>query len=73
MVEHLLDAAVTSNFAIQQVQQLEMELQTEYEHLTTPCRLLSTAIMPEITASVNSILWNHAASKNCKKHEIISF
>ncbi|KAL7543356.1 hypothetical protein ACHAXR_013109 [Thalassiosira sp. AJA248-18] len=74
IVEHLLEAAVTSNFAIQQVQQLEMELQTQHEHLTTPCRLLSTLVMPELTSNVDEILRNHArGGKKWKKQDIISF
>ena len=72
IMEQLLETAVTSNFAIQKVQQLEMELQAQHEHLTTPCRLLSTLVMPEITAHVDDTLRNHAAKK-CAKPDIIAF
>jgi hypothetical protein len=37
MVGDLLETAVTAKFAIQQVQQLEMELQAQHPHLTMPC------------------------------------
>ena len=72
IMEQLLETAVTSNFAIQKVQQLEMELQAQHEHLSTPCRLLSTLVMPEITAHVDDTLRNHAAKK-CAKPDIIAF
>jgi len=72
IMDQLLETAVTSNFAIQKVQQLEMELQAQHEHLTTPCRLLSTLVMPEITAHVDDTLRNHAAKK-CAKSDIIAF
>ena len=74
IMEELLEAAVTSNFAIQQVQQLEMELQAQHEHLTTPCRLLSTLVLPEITSEVNETLQKHTdGSKRWENHDVSSF
>ncbi|KAL3804368.1 hypothetical protein HJC23_011296 [Cyclotella cryptica] len=74
IIEHLLEAAVTSNFAIQQVQQLEMELQAQHQHLTTPYRLLSTLVLPELTSNVDDILRKHSnGTKEWKKQDIISY
>ena len=72
ITEDLLESAVTSNFAIQQVQQLEMELHSQHEHLTTPYRLLATLAFPEITTNLSDIVKNHA-SKRCGKQDIIAF
>ncbi|KAL7515360.1 hypothetical protein ACHAXN_013319 [Cyclotella atomus] len=74
IVEHLLEAAITVSFAIQQVQQLEMELQAQHEHLTTPCRLLATLVLPEITSEVNDTLRKHAkGTKQWGSRDIVSF
>ena len=72
MVEHLIEAAVATNMAIQQVQDLEMDLQLQHEHLTTPYRLLSTLIMPEISANIANIVRNHA-SRECSDQDIVVF
>ena len=72
MIENLLDGTIAANFAIQSVQQLEMELQTQHTHLTTPCRLLATLALPELTAHVDAIVREHG-SKNCRREEIIAF
>jgi len=73
MVKDPLESATASNFAIQQVQQLEMELQTQHEHLNTPCWLLSTLVMvPDSIKQVAAIVRNHVLSK-CGKKEIIMF
>eukprot|EP00985_Skeletonema_marinoi_P031131 scaffold36364_cov73-Skeletonema_marinoi.AAC.1 len=56
MVSNLMDATIMANFSIQAVQKMEMELQTQHEHLTTPCRLLACLAMPELTVEVSSIV-----------------
>ena len=56
IVETLMEAAVATNMAIQQVQRLDMELSLQYLYLTTPYRLLSILNLPEITDQVASIL-----------------
>ena len=74
IMEDLLEASVLSNFAIQQVQQLEMELQAQHEHLTTPCRLLATLVLPEITSQVTDILRKHAkGAQSWEKRDIVCF
>ena len=76
IVEDLLEAAVTANMAIQQVQQLEAELALQYEHLTTPCRLLSTLVMPHVTLEVARIVREHGTttpSGSDLEKEIIMF
>ena len=74
IMEDLLEASIVSNFAIQQVQQLEMELQAQHEHLTTPCRLLTILVLPEITSQVTDILRKHAkGAKIWEKREIVCF
>lgn len=74
MVGDLLETAVTAKFAIQQVQQLEMELQAQHPHLTMPCWVLPTLVMPEITSNIHDILTKHAG-RDCKweNQDIISF
>jgi len=72
LIYTLMETAVTANMAIQQVQQLEMELQAHHEHLTTPYRLLATIIMPNVTLNVMSIVRDHAAKK-CSKRDVTSF
>mmetsp|Transcript_21263 Transcript_21263/g.46147 ORF Transcript_21263/g.46147 Transcript_21263/m.46147 type:complete len:856 (-) Transcript_21263:813-3380(-) len=72
MIENLLDATIAANFAMQSVQQLEMELHAQHDHLTTPCRLLATLVLPEITANVDAIVRQHG-SKSCNRREIIVF
>jgi len=56
MVEATIEAAVATNMAIQQVQQLEMELQQQHPHLTTPYRMISTLVLPEITKDVSRVV-----------------
>ena len=72
LIYTLMETAVTANMAIQQVQQLEMELQAHHEHLTTPYRLLAAIIMPNVTLNVMSIVRDHAAKK-CSKRDVTSF
>lgn len=72
MISTLMDAAISANFSIQAVQKMEMELQTQHEHLTTPCRLLACLEFPEITAQVSSIVGERGA-KPCGRSEIIAF
>mmetsp|Transcript_1993 Transcript_1993/g.4320 ORF Transcript_1993/g.4320 Transcript_1993/m.4320 type:complete len:940 (+) Transcript_1993:98-2917(+) len=73
LIENLLDATIAANFALQSVQQLEMELQAQHEHLTTPCRLLATLALPEITANVDAIVRQHGSKSCIKRSEIIAF
>jgi len=63
LVEPLLEAAVATNMVIQKVQQMEMELQIQHKHLTTPYRLFATMIFPEMTKNVVDILQEHSFSK----------
>jgi hypothetical protein len=72
MLENLMEAAVTANMAIQQVQQLEMEIQAHHEHLTTPYRLLSTLAFPEIALKVMSIM-RKLAGKKWNERDVTSF
>ena len=58
--------------AIQQVQQLEMEIQAHHEHLTTPYRLLSTLAFPETALKVMSIMRKHAVKK-WNERDVTSF
>jgi hypothetical protein len=73
ILEILLEAAVSTNMAIQQVQQLEMDLQVQYSHLTTPYRVLSTIVLPEITKQVAEIVREHGSSTQGLEKEIIIF
>lgn len=51
-----------------------MELQAQHEHLTTPCRLLATLVLPEITSEVNDTLRKHAkGTKQWGSRDIVSF
>jgi len=72
MISTLMDATIAANFSIQAVQMMEMELQTQHEHLTTPCRLLACLELPVITAQVSSIVGERGA-KQCDRSEIIAF
>jgi len=45
---------------IQQVQRLDIEMSLQYPHLTTPYRLLSVLVLPEITNKFVSIMREHA-------------
>lgn len=67
IVETLMEAAVATNMAIQQVQRLDMELSLQYPYLTTPYRLLSILSLPEITDQVASILREHASTRVMNK------
>merc|ERR1719253_1537645 len=72
MMENLLDANIAANFALQSVQQLETDLHAQHSHLNTPCCLLATLALPELTVEVDSIVRKHA-SKSCERSDIISF
>ena len=72
MIHNLMDATIMANFAIQTVQKMEVELETQHEHLSTPCRLLSCLAFPELTAEIDSIVREHG-SKECGRSEIIAF
>jgi len=72
MIHNLMDATIVANFSIQAVQKMEMELQTQHDHLTTPCRLLSCLVLPELTANVSSIVRERGA-KLCDRRDIIAF
>jgi hypothetical protein len=71
IVEMLIEASVATNMGIQQVQRLEAELRLEYPHLTTPYRLLSTIVLPDITKEVTSILRKHAPIKVLERDVIV--
>jgi hypothetical protein len=73
IVEYLMEAAVTTNMAIQQVRKLEMELMVQHEHLTTPYRLLATMVFPEITRDLTAIVREHAAIEGCTEKDIIMY
>ena len=62
IVEELLESAVASNLAIQQVQKLEMDLMVQHDHLTTPYRLLATMVFPEITQDLTATVREHGAT-----------
>lgn len=67
IVEMLIEAAVSTNMGIQQVQRLDMELSIQYPHLTTPFRLLSTVVLPDFIREVASILREHASESFTEK------
>ena len=73
IVEYLMEAAVTTNMAIQQVRKLEMELMVQHEHLTTPYRLLATMVFPEITRDLTAIVREHAANEGCTEKDILMY
>ena len=73
IMEEILEAAVATNMAIQQVQQMEMDLQMQYSHLTTPYRLLSTLAFPELTLHVAEVVREHGTSKPGLEHETTIF
>ncbi|KAL7545668.1 hypothetical protein ACHAWF_009016 [Thalassiosira exigua] len=72
MMENLLDATIAANFALQSVQQLELELQSQHPHLTTPCRLLAALVLPEMTAKVDEIV-RERGSRSCERKDIVAF
>ncbi len=70
IVEELMEAAVATNMAIQQVQQLEMDLLLQHEHLTTPYRLLATLVLPEITQTLTATVREHGRKEGCTEKDI---
>lgn len=72
MAEKLLEVGATSSMAIQKVQQLEMELQAEHNHLKTPFHVLSVLVLPNLTAEIANIVEAHASAR-CPREDIISF
>jgi hypothetical protein len=72
IVEDLIEASVATNMAIQYVQQLEMDLELQYPHLTTPYRVLATVILPDFTQSLTAIVREHA-SVTCSEKDISIF
>ena len=67
IVEMLIEAAVSMNMGIQQVQQLDTELSLQYPHLTTPYQLLSIVVLPDFIREVASILHEHASESFTEK------
>ena len=72
LINYIMEATITANFSIQAVQRMEMDLQMQHEHLTTPCRLLACLVFPELTAEVSSIV-RERGSKQCDRCDIIAF
>jgi hypothetical protein len=72
LVGHLLEPTISANFAIQAVQKMEMELQMQHVHLSTPCRVLSALMFPELTAHVHATVCERGTEK-CERHEVIAF
>lgn len=72
LIEDFLEAAVATNMAIQQVQQLEMDLQAHHEHFTTPYRVLATVILPEVAHLIRTTVHEYG-SKPCNAKEVIIF
>lgn len=58
---------MATNMCIQHVQLLDLELSLQYPHLSTPYRLLSRCVLPDITSDVASIMREHAAEKSMEK------
>jgi len=69
MVEETIEGAVATNMLIQQVQQLEMELQQQHPHLTTPYRMLSTLVLPEMAQYLAYIVREHGDSTSSSELE----
>lgn len=72
MVEKLLEVGASSSMAIQKVQQLEMELQAQHNHLKTPFHVMSVLVLPHLTAEISKIVEAHASAR-CPREDIISF
>ena len=70
ITKELMEAAVATNMAIQQAQQLEMDLITQYEHLTTSYRVLATLVPPEITEQLTATVREHGMKKGCTEKDI---
>jgi hypothetical protein len=70
IVEELMEAAVATNMAIQQVQKLEMDLMVQHKHLSTPYRLLATLVLPEITQAMLTIIQEHGTNSGCTRRDI---
>ena len=73
MIEETIEGAVATNMVIQQVQQLEMDLQQQHAHLTTPYRILSTLVLPEITHNIAQIVRDQGISTPSLEKEIAIF
>jgi hypothetical protein len=71
LMEDIMEAAVTTNFCIRQVQLMEAELQLDHPHLSTFCRILACVFMVSYVNELN----NHVRTvgKNVPKTELIAF
>jgi hypothetical protein len=69
----ILEAAVSTNMAIQQVQQLEAEFQQQHPELTTPYRVLATLCLPELTQRIAAIVREHGESRPLLEKKSILF
>jgi len=73
IVEKLMEVAVVTNMAIEQVQRLEMDLMMQQEHLTTPYRLLATVVFPEVTQKLTATVREHSTNGGCTEKDIIMY
>ena len=73
MIEETIEGAVATNMVIQQVQQLEMDLQQQHPHFTTPYRMLSTLVLPELIQNVAQIVRAQGSSTNDLEKEVAIF
>ena len=72
IIENLMEAAVGTNFAIQQMQQLELDFETQHPHISTPYRMLSTFVFPEIIENITKIAHEHG-EKTCLEKDVSLF
>lgn len=72
IVENLMEAAIGANMAIQQMQRLEMDFETQHPHISTPYRMLSTFVLPEIIEHITKIARKHG-EETCLEKDISLF
>ncbi|CAJ1934011.1 unnamed protein product [Cylindrotheca closterium] len=68
IVEILMEAAVATNMAIQQMQQLEMEFELHHPDMVTPYQLLATFAFPGSLVKTREIVRDHG-QKPCSEKE----
>ncbi|CAJ1934009.1 unnamed protein product [Cylindrotheca closterium] len=72
IVEGLIEAATGTNMAIQQMQRLEMDFESQHPHLSTPYRVLSTFVLPEVIEEITKTVRTHG-QKRCSEKEVSIF
>ena len=70
IVGKLVEAAAATNLAIQQVQQLEMDLEFHHEHLNTPYRVIATVVFPTMAQQLMAIVRQHSRKEGCTEKDV---